>query len=168
MVGVQDVGHVEGSGGLLSGFFSSVKIDKMTCFREVFTNGRKFKSLPGTMEVSDDGPYLGAQGGSDLSISSMIGLADFCPVVVKPKHGDCSPQDIHGSSVFRRGLEVIDDSLRNRPPAGQVLFKGIQFRNCWQFPMMEKIDYFLIATVLYKIIDMIAEVGEATLKAFDV
>jgi hypothetical protein len=34
--------------------------------------------------------------------------------------------------------------------------------------MIKKVDYFLVATVLYEIIDVIAEVGETALKAFDV
>ena len=32
--------------------------------------------------------------------------------------------------------------------------------------MVEKIDHFLVAAVLYQIVDMIAEVGETAVKAF--
>ena len=34
--------------------------------------------------------------------------------------------------------------------------------------MVKKVDHFLVATMLYEVIDVIAEVGEAALKAFDV
>ena len=34
--------------------------------------------------------------------------------------------------------------------------------------MVKKVDHLLVAAMLYEIIDVIAEVGEPTLKAFDV
>ena len=34
--------------------------------------------------------------------------------------------------------------------------------------MIKKVDHLLVAAMLYEVIDVIAEVGEAALKAFDV
>ena len=78
--------NVEGFGGLLSGLLSCVEVDEMTCFREVFANRRELKSLPGAVKIGYDGSYLSAQGHGDLPVCRMVGLADICPIVVKPKH----------------------------------------------------------------------------------
>jgi hypothetical protein len=96
----------------------------------------------------------------------VVRLADLGPLVVEAEHGDCSAENIHGTRIPGGSLEEINDSLRNGAATGEILLEGIELGLPGKPAMVEKIDHFLVAAVLYQIVDMIAEVGETAVKAF--
>ena len=160
VVGVDNVGDVEGFDGGCAGLLAVHEVEEVGGFGEIVADGGKVFALAGAVEVGDDHWDLRTDGEGDLAVGVLVGLTGLGALVVEAKHGDAGADDVHGVGIFGGGLEEVDDALGDGAVVAQGAFHDGEFLGVGEFAFVEEIEDFFVAAMLDEVVDFVAEVGK--------
>ena len=144
VIGMEDVGDVEGLCGLGGRHLSVEEIEEVGGLTEVGADGGELLAKAGAVIVRGDDADFGGQGDGAVAVLDGIDLAGR-HLVVEAEHGDTRADDIHGVGILGGRLEEVDDALREFALGTKLLMQCLKLGLVGKFPVPEEVDDLLVA-----------------------